>query len=103
MHPMHMRLKHILCTCTLCTCSDGGHYAPNVAYRIMEGNKGSSSKINLKGLAIGNGLTDPALQYPMYAHMANNNTYGVKAVSDAEYTQMLAEVPKVFVLLSRTL
>lgn len=74
--------------------SYGGHYAPNVAFAILEGNsKSPGLKMNLQGMAVGNGLTDPALQYPWYAAMANNNTYGVKAVSDAAYDRMLAEVP----------
>ena len=74
--------------------SYGGHYAPNVAYRIHQGNlAGDKQHINLHGLAVGNGLTDPAVQYPYYAKMANNNTYGVKAVPDATYQAMLDEVP----------
>ena len=45
--------------------SYGGHYAPNVAYRVWQGNQKATAdnKINLKGLAVGNGLTDPAIQY----------------------------------------
>ena len=52
--------------------SYGGHYAPNVAYRVMQGNQEDNgfAKINLKGLAVGNGLTDPAVQYKYYAQMA---------------------------------
>jgi len=76
--------------------SYGGHYAPNVAWRVLQGNKEAAEdglKINLKGLAVGNGLTDPELQYPWYAEMANNNTYGVKAVPDAAYSAMKAELP----------
>lgn len=76
--------------------SYGGHYAPNVAWRVLAGNQaaGAPLKINLKGLAVGNGLTDPELQYPWYASMANNNTYGVKAVPDSAYAAMKAELPK---------
>tara|TARA_B100000795_G_scaffold253867_1_gene224320 strand:+ start:493 stop:1071 length:579 start_codon:yes stop_codon:yes gene_type:complete len=79
--------------------SYGGHYAPNVAYRIQEGNAnvngndGAMPHINLKGLAVGNGLTDPSIQYNYYAKMANNNTYGVKAVSTVEYNAMIEEQP----------
>jgi len=72
--------------------SYGGHYAPNVAYAVLEGNKDVANadlpKINLKGLAVGNGLTDPELQYPWYPQMAYNNTYGVKAVNYVEYKLM---------------
>jgi cathepsin A (carboxypeptidase C) len=77
--------------------SYGGHYAPNVAYRIWEGNQNAKKNgmpiINLKGLAVGNGLTDPAIQYKYYAKMANNNTYGVKSVSTPEYHEMLENIP----------
>ena len=50
--------------------------------------------INLKGLAVGNGLTDPEIQYKYYANMAYNNTYGVKAISTTQYNAMVAEQPK---------
>jgi len=77
--------------------SYGGHYAPNVAYRILQGNNQLSegaAKINLQGLAVGNGLTDPAVQYPFYADMAYKNTYGVEAVSEADYEKMKKESPR---------
>jgi len=77
--------------------SYGGHYAPNVAYAVLEGNKdplnSALPKINLKGLAVGNGLTDPEIQYPYYPEMAYNNTYGVKAVNFVEYKLMNWAVP----------
>ena len=79
--------------------SYGGHFAPNVAFRVWEGNVNASKTgtsaalINLQGLAVGNGLTDPAIQYQYYAKMAFNNTYGVKAVSDVQYNSMVAETP----------
>jgi len=61
---------------------------------VLEGNlAGGKPHINLAGLAVGNGLTDPSVQYKYYAQMANNNTYGVKAVSDAAYKQMVAAIP----------
>jgi cathepsin A (carboxypeptidase C) len=75
--------------------SYGGHYAPNVAYRVLEGNQEKKNPaINLKGLAVGNGLTDPAIQYKYYANMAVNNTYGVKAISHAQYEDMVKEIPE---------
>ena len=49
----------------------------SVAYRIWEGNRqlaAGDQKINLKGLAVGNGLTDPGIQYKWYGQMAYNNT-----------------------------
>ena len=45
--------------------SFGGHYAPAVAHSIMTKNNegGYPVAINLHGLALGNGLTDPVTQY----------------------------------------
>jgi len=77
--------------------SYGGHYAPNVAYAVFEGNKNPSNtalpKINLKGLAVGNGLTDPEIQYKYYGEMAYNNTYGVKSISKTDYETMESQIP----------
>lgn len=42
--------------------SFAGHYAPSVSYAIHQNNPGAKVKINLKGLAIGNGLVDPLSQ-----------------------------------------
>ena len=51
-----------------------GHYVPAVAHKIYTHNKlGRGPRINLKGLAIGNGLTDPAIQYGAYADFALDN------------------------------
>ena len=89
----------------------------------MQGNQESNgfAKINLKGLAVGNGLTDPAIQYKYYAQMANNNTYGgtlcidlelppysdstyatgvVKSVSDKAYKQMVEDTPGCIALIN---
>ena len=46
--------------------SYGGHYAPAIAHRIWRGNndlKEGLATLNLQGLAVGNGLTDPETQY----------------------------------------
>ena len=57
---------------------------PAVSYTIHKYNKAASSKdINLKGLAIGNGLTDPAIQYGAYADFALLNNLVPKPVHDA--------------------
>ncbi|XP_047312942.1 serine carboxypeptidase-like 48 [Impatiens glandulifera] len=52
-----------------------GHYIPVLASRIHNGNRnGDGAPINLKGLAIRNGLTDLAIQYksmPEYAKSVN--------------------------------
>ena len=46
--------------------SYGGHYAPAIAHRVFRGNqekKEGTEMLNLKGVAVGNGLTDPKIQY----------------------------------------
>jgi carboxypeptidase C (cathepsin A) len=52
--------------------SYAGHYVPAVAAHIYRTNqnKDPSARINLKGIAIGNGLTDPGNQYGSYAPFA---------------------------------
>lgn len=42
-----------------------GHFAPAAASRIFEGNKAKDGGpvINLQGIGIGNGITDPETQY----------------------------------------
>ena len=77
--------------------SYGGHYAPAVAHKIWTKNKSvedSMLKINLAGLAIGNGLTDPSEQYKWYPEMAVNNSHGIKVVPDDIYQTMKDNVPK---------
>jgi len=55
--------------------SYAGHYVPAFAHRIYESikNKEGPVLINLVGIAIGNGLTDPAIQYAAYADYALGN------------------------------
>ncbi|EIE20942.1 peptidase S10, serine carboxypeptidase [Coccomyxa subellipsoidea C-169] len=53
--------------------SYGGHYVPAVTYGIFEHNKVAKEPFNLKGLAIGNGLTNPAIQYGSYADFSFAN------------------------------
>ncbi|XXG75125.1 hypothetical protein AAC387_Pa07g3705 [Persea americana] len=51
--------------------SYAGHYIPAVAERVHRGNKEKLGlPINFKGFAIGNGLTDPAVQYNSYTDYA---------------------------------
>ncbi|KAK1572405.1 hypothetical protein Q3G72_032249 [Acer saccharum] len=51
--------------------SYAGHYIPAFASRVHRGNKAKEGiHINLKGFAIGNGLTDPAHQYKAYPDYA---------------------------------
>ena len=52
--------------------SYAGHYIPAISYHIWEKNQEDSDnfKIPLKGLAIGNGLTNTEIQYTTYPDMA---------------------------------
>lgn len=52
--------------------SYAGHYVPAVASRVFQASKDGVAypPINLKGFAIGNGLTYPAIQYGAYADFA---------------------------------
>eukprot|EP00892_Ulva_mutabilis_P009381 jgi/Ulvmu1/6815/UM031_0019.1 len=54
--------------------SYAGHYVPAVSHRVWQYNKaGSGQHIPMKGFAIGNGLTDPAIQYGAYADFVYQN------------------------------
>jgi len=58
--------------------SYAGHYVPATGARIARGNLESGTiKINLKSIAVGNGLTDPITQYPFYAQIGCNNSYNI--------------------------
>jgi len=69
--------------------SYGGHYVPAVSFQIFTENQKDSSPLRLKGLGIGNGLTDPMIQFQYYAQMAMNNTYGIKILNDDDYNYMM--------------
>lgn len=71
--------------------SYGGHYAPAIAHKVWTKNKsndGSKLHINLAGVAVGNGLTDPIEQYKWYPEMAYNNSHGLKVVTRETYEGM---------------
>ncbi|KAF8072010.1 serine carboxypeptidase [Lyophyllum atratum] len=61
--------------------SYGGHYGPAFAAHFLAQNAAISAgtvqgeTLNLKVLGIGNGITDPLLQYPAYATYAETNPY----------------------------
>jgi cathepsin A (carboxypeptidase C) len=78
--------------------SYGGHYAPAVSHRVWQGNQnGTGLKINLRGVGIGNGLTDPQVQYSYYAEMAYNYSItkvGHPIVSISDYQSMTAAIPQ---------
>ncbi|CAK8576176.1 unnamed protein product [Lathyrus sativus] len=54
--------------------SYAGHYIPALASRVHKGNKNKEGIIiNFKGFAIGNGLTNPEIQYQAYTQFAVDN------------------------------
>ncbi|XP_058755082.1 serine carboxypeptidase-like [Vicia villosa] len=54
--------------------SYAGHYIPALASRVHKGNKNKEGiPINFKGFAIGNGLTNPEIQYQAYTQFAVDN------------------------------
>ena len=68
--------------------SYGGHYTPAIAHRIWMGNnnlKDGLAKLNLRGLAVGNGLTQPEEQYKWYAEMAFKNSHNMPVISEETY------------------
>lgn len=51
--------------------SYAGHYVPAISHYLV--NEATDVNLNLKGIAIGNGLTDPYQQYPAYATFSYEN------------------------------
>lgn len=73
--------------------SYGGHYVPATSHRIWLGNKNrtpdsKSPHINLAGVAVGNGLTDPEIQYKYYADMAYKSGTAPSRVNALTYNAM---------------
>ncbi|XP_024982066.1 serine carboxypeptidase-like [Cynara cardunculus var. scolymus] len=70
--------------------SYAGHYIPALAARINQGNKNKEGiPINLKGFGIGNGLTDPGIQYQAYTDYALANNI----ISKSDYNQINQKIP----------
>ena len=83
--------------------SYAGHYVPAITHRIHQGNqesKPNTIQLPLSGLAIGNGLTNPELQYPWYPEMVWNNSHHIQVVSEEVYEGMLDVVPHCTKLIS---
>lgn len=77
--------------------SYGGHYVPAVSHAVWEANQKGTNEIpvNLKGIAIGNGLTNPSIQYQYYPEMVYNYSIqkiGHPVVSLEEYEQMMGSM-----------
>ncbi|KAL0390562.1 UNVERIFIED_CONTAM: Serine carboxypeptidase-like 49 [Sesamum calycinum] len=65
--------------------SYAGHYIPAFSVRIHKANRNKKSRhINIKGLAIGNGLTNPGIQYKSYADYALD----MKLINQSYYNRL---------------
>ncbi|KAL9280319.1 Serine carboxypeptidase-like 47 [Arabidopsis thaliana] len=65
--------------------SYAGHYIPALASRVHSGNKKKEGiPINLKGFAIGNGLTNPEIQYGAYGDYALQ----MKLISESDHESL---------------
>eukprot|EP01060_Flectonema_neradi_P031494 TRINITY_DN4798_c0_g1_i1.p1 TRINITY_DN4798_c0_g1~~TRINITY_DN4798_c0_g1_i1.p1 ORF type:complete len:447 (+),score=117.97 TRINITY_DN4798_c0_g1_i1:48-1388(+) len=77
--------------------SYGGHYAPATAHRVWEGmQSGEGIRINLAGLGVGNGLTDPEIQYNYYGQLAYNFSISYQnhpIVTLSTYESMQSAIP----------
>nr|GEW44772.1 serine carboxypeptidase-like [Tanacetum cinerariifolium] len=70
--------------------SYAGHYIPAIAARVHQGNKAKEGiHINLKGFGIGNGLTDPAIQYQAYTDYALD----MGLIKESQYKRINLIVP----------
>lgn len=81
--------------------SYGGHYVPNVMNYIWKQNKaGAGTRIDLRGFAIGNGLTDPLIQFAYYGLMAYNSSTALSSpyegipISQKVFNGMESQVSK---------
>ncbi|KAG6975117.1 hypothetical protein JG688_00002725 [Phytophthora aleatoria] len=78
--------------------SYGGHYVPGAAHYIWEQNKknevtAGEKSINLQGIAIGNGWTDPVVQY-LHAPGMLDNSYNVTLLDEAAAEQLKIDAAK---------
>ncbi|KAI4340429.1 hypothetical protein MLD38_025263 [Melastoma candidum] len=70
--------------------SYAGHYIPAFADRVNRGNKAKEGiHVNLKGFAIGNGLTDPEIQYGAYTDYA----LGMNLITQMDYDSINQLLP----------
>ncbi|XP_030958793.1 serine carboxypeptidase-like isoform X2 [Quercus lobata] len=71
--------------------SYAGHYIPAFATRVHQGNKAKEGiHINLKGFAIGNGLTNPEIQYKAYTDYALE----MKLIDSSDYNRINLDIPQ---------
>jgi cathepsin A (carboxypeptidase C) len=74
--------------------SYAGHFVPAAAQAVFMGNKNTNNEyIALRGIGIGNGLTDPEIQYKYYPEMAFKPGTAPAAVDKSTYEEMKSAVP----------
>jgi len=76
--------------------SYAGHYVPAVTHKVWQNNQKlptGAIKINLEGTAVGNGLTDPAIQYKYYKDMIVSTNGHNAAVGSVVHAAMEAATP----------
>ncbi|CAO3637062.1 unnamed protein product [Cunninghamella blakesleeana] len=76
--------------------SYGGHYIPAFADYVVKQNQNLQSgkaHINIQSAGIGNGLTNPLIQYQYYEQMACNSSYG-SVLSDSDCQSMRDATPQ---------
>ncbi|KAG2827517.1 hypothetical protein PC111_g8546 [Phytophthora cactorum] len=67
--------------------SYGGHYVPAAAHFISHQKPNGTLAINLQGISIGNGCTNPVIQNPHFIDMATN-AYNISFVDPAELPKL---------------
>lgn len=75
--------------------SYAGHYVPAVTHKVWQMNQqlpAGALPINLKGTGVGNGLTNPEVQYAYYPEMAISTNNHAPAVRNVTYGLMKAAV-----------
>ncbi|KAI8062262.1 carboxypeptidase S1, CPD-S1 [Gongronella butleri] len=76
--------------------SYGGHYIPAFADYVLKQNQNPAAgaiPVNLQSIGIGNGFTDPLIQYQYYEQMACNSSYG-SVLSDSDCQTMRDNTPQ---------
>jgi carboxypeptidase C (cathepsin A) len=78
--------------------SYAGHYVPGAAHYIWEQNRlgnptPGARAINLQGIAVGNGWTDPVVQYKHQGDILDNK-YNITLLTDAQLEQFNEDMPK---------
>ncbi|CAK4616422.1 unnamed protein product [Aphanomyces euteiches] len=79
--------------------SYAGHYVPTVATALLNTKpSGDDVKINLEGIAIGNGFTNPLIQTKYQADLIQNNSYGIVLMNDTDFAEYKQNVSTLLAL-----